>query len=108
MFCNSTKSLENKNDNNFINDSHLFTQGKTIAKTDTKYEMFVFPKLVFKHLDGELTTEKYSKVLVLVALTISPPQKKIFEGMLACFGSLSFLPDTAYLSHIKYWPFSYL
>ena len=29
------KSLENKNDNNFVNESYLFTQISTIAKTNT-------------------------------------------------------------------------
>ena len=35
MFCNNTKSLENKTTLNFVNESHLFTQGKTIATTYT-------------------------------------------------------------------------
>ena len=35
VFCNNTKSLENKMTLNFVNESHLFTQGKTIATTYT-------------------------------------------------------------------------
>ena len=35
VFCNNTKSLAKLNDNNFINESYLFTQGKTIVKAYT-------------------------------------------------------------------------
>ena len=28
VFCDNTKSLANKNDNNFVNESHLLTWGK--------------------------------------------------------------------------------
>ena len=35
MFCNNTKNLENKNDNNFVNESYLLTQISSIVKTYT-------------------------------------------------------------------------
>ena len=35
FFCSNNKSLANKTTNNFVNESHLFTQGKTIVKTYT-------------------------------------------------------------------------
>ena len=35
VFCNNTKSLRNKNDINFVNESYLFTQDKTIVTTYT-------------------------------------------------------------------------
>ena len=35
MFCNNTKSLENKMTNNFVNESYLFTQISYIVKTYT-------------------------------------------------------------------------